>query len=56
MIATPHQTRQQCGCHGNLTTKSFPFVCRFLPRQMLACLCALKSVSAKAGPTFEVMA
>lgn len=42
--------------HGNFQDKSFLHLCRFLPRQMLACLRAFSLASAKAGLLFEVMA
>ena len=54
MIALPQKTRQHDGCHGKSISRFFPDLCRYLPRQMLACLCALKSVSAKADLFYEV--
>lgn len=53
MIVTSHQAWSHSGCHEKLSFKSFPILCRFTPRQMLACLCALKSVSVKTGLLFE---
>lgn len=56
MIVSSHQTWLHGGCHGNPPFKSFPILCRFLPRQMLACLRAFTPVNAKTGLFFEVLA
>ncbi len=56
MSVLPHQARPQCGCHRKSLTHFFPDLCRFLPRQMLACLRAFALVSAKTGLFYEVIA
>lgn len=56
MTVPPHKARQQCGCHRKSLSRFFPDLCRFLPRQMLACLRAFALVSAKAGLFYEVIA
>ena len=55
MSVPPHQTRQQCGCHRKSHKRFFPYLCRHLPRQMLACLRALAPVGAKTGLFYEVL-
>lgn len=55
MTLPRYQTWPLGGRHGNFQINSFCNLCRFLPRQMLACLRAVAHVCAKAGLFFEVL-